>query len=52
MQVRFGALALFVDHRATPEAVEAELRRLPVRLVARQKMGKDQPEAGVALKPP
>ena len=52
MQVRLGALAFFVDHGAAAEAVEAEPRRFLVRLVARDQMGEDQPEAGVALKPP
>ena len=43
-QCRFGwaPTALFVDHGAPPEPVEAEARRLLVRLVAGQKMRKDQ----------
>ena len=42
MEVRLGALALFVDGRAAMEAVEPEPRRIYVRLVASNQMGKDE----------
>src|SRR5262245_22656981 len=49
VEVRLGALALFVDGRAAMEAVEPEPRRIYVRLVASNQMGKDEAGRGRGL---